>query len=75
MSGDPEQVLVFLRLAEETNRKILQNLWFSFVYNFTSIPLAMSGLLTPPTAVCAMLLSSLTVIGNTLLLVRSRTGR
>ncbi|MDZ7579123.1 MAG: cation-translocating P-type ATPase [Deltaproteobacteria bacterium] len=75
MRGDPEQVLVFLRLAEETNRKILQNLWFSFVYNFTSIPLAMSGLLTPPTAVCAMLLSSLTVIGNTLLLVRSRTGR
>jgi Cu2+-exporting ATPase/Cu+-exporting ATPase len=35
----------------------------------------MSGLLTPLVAVCAMLLSSLTVIGNTLLLVRSHTGR
>ncbi|MGA8240167.1 MAG: HAD-IC family P-type ATPase, partial [Desulfobacterales bacterium] len=75
MRGEPEQVLVFLRLADKTNRKIVQNLWFSFVYNFTSIPLAMSGLLTPLVAVCAMLLSSLTVIGNTLLLVRSQTGR
>ncbi|MEN8691214.1 MAG: hypothetical protein AB1Z20_14000, partial [Desulfobacterales bacterium] len=69
------QVLVLLRLADITNRKILQNLWFSFVYNIISIPLAMSGLLTPLVAVCAMLLSSLTVIGNTLLLVRSHTGR
>jgi P-type E1-E2 ATPase len=75
MRGEPEQVLVFLRLADITNRKILQNLWFSFLYNIISIPLAMSGLLTPLVAVCAMLLSSLTVIGNTLLLVRSHTGR
>jgi P-type E1-E2 ATPase len=75
MRGEPEQVLVLLRLADITNRKILQNLWFSFVYNIISIPLAMSGLLTPLVAVCAMLLSSLTVIGNTLLLVRSHTGR
>jgi cation transport ATPase len=29
----------------------------------------MTGLLSPPVAVCAMLLSSLTVIGNTLRLV------
>jgi Cu2+-exporting ATPase/Cu+-exporting ATPase len=63
-----------LRLAKVTNRKILQNLWFSFLYNFISIPLAMSGLLTPLVAVSAMLLSSLTVIGNTLLLVRSQSG-
>jgi cation transport ATPase len=75
MRGEPEQVLVFLRLADMTNRKILQNLWFSFVYNIVSIPLAMSGLLTPLVAVSAMLMSSLTVIGNTLLLVRSHTGR
>jgi cation transport ATPase len=75
MQGEPEQVLVFLRLADLTNRKISQNLWFSLVYNIISIPLAMSGLLTPLVAVCAMLLSSLTVIGNTLLLVRSQTGR
>ncbi|MGW8187919.1 MAG: heavy metal translocating P-type ATPase, partial [Desulfobacterales bacterium] len=75
MRGEPEQVLSFLCLADMTNRKIVQNLWFSFIYNIVSIPLAMSGLLTPLVAVCAMLLSSLTVIGNTLLLVRSHSAR
>jgi cation transport ATPase len=35
-----------------------------------SIPIAMSGLLSPLVAVCAMLLSSLSVIGNTYRLVR-----
>jgi len=75
MRGEPEQVLRFLRLADMTNRKIVQNLWFSLIYNIVSIPLAISGLLTPLVAVCAMLLSSLTVIGNTLLLVRSHTAR
>jgi heavy metal translocating P-type ATPase len=74
MRGEPDQIMGFLRLAKVTNRKILQNLWFSFLYNFISIPLAMSGLLTPLVAVSAMLLSSLTVIGNTLLLVRSQSG-
>ena len=71
MRGDPRQILEYLRLADKTNRKVLQNLWFSFLYNFISIPLAMSGLLNPLVAVCAMLLSSLTVTTNTLLLVRS----
>ncbi|MFZ0241954.1 MAG: cation-translocating P-type ATPase [Desulfobacterales bacterium] len=71
MRAEPEQVLVFLRLAKRTHNKILQNLWFSLIYNLVSIPVAMSGLLTPLVAVSAMLLSSLTVIGNTLLLIRS----
>ncbi len=71
MRGDPRQILEYLRLAGKTNRKVLQNLWFSFIYNFISIPLAISGLLNPLVAVCAMLLSSLTVTTNTLLLVRS----
>jgi cation transport ATPase len=44
---------------------------FSFLYNTGSIPLAMSGLLNPLIAVSAMLLSSLTVIGNTLLMMRN----
>jgi cation transport ATPase len=43
---------------------------FSFLYNTISIPIALSGLLTPLVAVSAMLLSSLSVIGNTLLLKR-----
>ncbi len=70
MRADPRQVTDFMGLAKKVNRKIYQNLTFSFLYNFISIPVAMSGLLTPLIAVCAMLMSSLSVIGNTLLLVK-----
>jgi heavy metal translocating P-type ATPase len=70
MRGDPEQVLDFLVLAKRVNKKVYQNLACSFFYNVISIPVAMSGLLTPLVAVSAMLMSSLSVIGNTLLLVK-----
>lgn len=71
MRGEPHQILDFLQLAEKTNKKVNQNLWCSFIYNVIAIPVAMSGLLTPLVAVCAMLLSSLSVTGNTFLLIRS----
>ena len=70
MRGDPAQLLDFLPLSRQVNRKVIQNLWCAWIYNLVSIPVAMSGLLTPLVAAIAMLLSSLTVIGNTLLLVR-----
>jgi len=70
MQGNPRQILDYLNLAKHVNRKIHQNLMFSLVYNTISIPIAMSGLLTPIVAVCAMLLSSLSVTGNALLLKR-----
>jgi heavy metal translocating P-type ATPase len=70
MRGDPRQVTDFMGLAKKVNRKITQNLIFSFFYNAISIPVAMSGLLTPIIAVSAMLMSSLSVIGNTLLLIK-----
>ncbi len=70
MQGNPRQILDYLNLAKRVNRKIHQNLMFSLVYNTISIPIAMSGLLTPIVAVCAMLLSSLSVTGNALLLKR-----
>jgi P-type E1-E2 ATPase len=70
MRGDPSQLSDFFALAERVRRKIRQNLVCSSVYNVVSIPVAMAGLLTPLVAVSAMLLSSLTVIGNTLLLMR-----
>jgi cation transport ATPase len=50
----------------------MQNLAFAFIYNVIAVPLAMTGFLTPLVAVCAMLLSSLSVTGNTLLLINSR---
>lgn len=70
MRGDPAQLLDFLPLSRQVNAKVTQNLWCAWTYNLISIPVAMSGLLTPLVAATAMLLSSLTVIGNTLLLVR-----
>jgi heavy metal translocating P-type ATPase len=70
MQGNPGQILEFFNMAKMVNQKIHQNLAFSFLYNVISIPIAMSGLLTPIIAVCAMLMSSLSVTGNTLLLKR-----
>jgi heavy metal translocating P-type ATPase len=71
MRAEPEQLIDFLRFAGAVNKKISRNLIFTFAYNVISIPMAMSGLLTPLVAVSAMLLSSISVIGNTLMLVRS----
>ena len=70
MRGDPAQIFDFLDLARRVKRKVSQNLIFSFSYNVISIPVAMSGLLNPLIAVSAMILSSLSVICNTLLLVK-----
>jgi P-type Cu+ transporter len=70
MRAEPEQIIDFLRFAGAVNQKISQNLIFTFAYNVISIPMAISGLLTPLVAVSAMLLSSISVIGNTLMLVR-----
>lgn len=70
MRGDPAQLPELFSLSRRINRNITQNLWCAWIYNLVSIPVAMSGLLTPLVAATAMLLSSLTVISNTLLLVR-----
>ena len=70
MRADPGQILEFLDFARAVNRKIRQNLTLTFIYNGLGIPVAMSGLLSPLVAVSAMLLSSLSVIGNTVRMVR-----
>jgi P-type E1-E2 ATPase len=70
MRGETSQILEFLDFTKQVNKKIYQNLAFTFLYNAVSIPIAMSGLLSPLVAVTAMLLSSLSVTGNTLMLVR-----
>ncbi len=67
------KVLDFLNLSQFTMKVIKQNLFFSFIYNFTLIPFA-SGLftlfngptLTPSLASLAMALSSLCVVSNSL---------
>ena len=70
MRGETSQIIEFLEFAKQVNKKIYQNLAFTYIYNAASIPIAMSGLLNPLVAVTAMLLSSLSVTGNTFMLVR-----
>jgi Cu+-exporting ATPase len=53
-------------------KKVRQNLVLAFLYNVLAIPLAALGLLSPLVAAGAMALSDVSVIGNALLLRRSR---
>lgn len=68
LAGVPQAV----RLSRATMRKIRQNLFFAFFYNVLAIPLAAAGFLSPLIAAGAMALSDVTVIGNALLLKRTK---
>ena len=58
-------------VSRKTLRVVRQNLWWSFAYNFTSVPLAMAGLVTPWMAGIGMAGSSLLVVLNALRLRRA----
>jgi Cu+-exporting ATPase len=70
MRSDPRLVPAALDIARRTRAKIRQNLFWAFVYNVVGIPLAALGILSPVIAGAAMALSSVSVVGNTLLLKR-----
>jgi len=74
MRNDLSGVAFSLRLSALTLRKIRQNLFWAFIYNVAGIPLAALGFLSPMLAAAAMAFSSVSVIGNALLLKRSREG-
>jgi Cu+-exporting ATPase len=68
MRGDPRLVPAALEISRKTYAKIRQNLFWAFVYNLIGIPLAVFGFLNPVLAGAAMALSSVSVVGNALLL-------
>jgi Cu+-exporting ATPase len=68
--NDVRDVAASIRLSRATLRKIKQNLFWAFIYNTVSIPVAALGFLNPIIAAAAMALSSLSVIVNSALLKR-----
>ena len=66
VNSDPLDIISFLNLAQHTQRKTVQNLWWGAGYNIVALPLA-SGVLAPwgillSPAVGAVLMSLSTVI-------------
>jgi len=72
MRGDLALVGAALELSHRTVAKIWQNLFWAFAYNAIGIPFAAFGLVSPVLAGAAMAASSVSVIGNALLLRRWR---
>ncbi|MBA2779573.1 heavy metal translocating P-type ATPase [Billgrantia kenyensis] len=68
--GELTGVVDAMHLSKATFGKIVQNLIWASGYNVAAIPIAAAGLLHPMIGVIAMTASSLSVIGNSLLLKR-----
>jgi Cu+-exporting ATPase len=79
MRDEVMPVVQAIRLSKSTVRKVKQNLFWAFVYNVVLIPVAAGvlhpfggPLLNPILAGAAMAFSSVSVVGNSLLLKRFR---
>jgi Cu+-exporting ATPase len=72
---DPRLVPEAIVISRRTLAKIRQNLFWAFIYNTSGIPMAALGVLSPVFAGAAMALSSISVVGNSLLLSRHDPGK
>ncbi len=81
MKNDLRDVATAIRLSKETMAKIRQNMFFALFYNIIGIPIAArlfsnwGIVLKPELAGLAMALSSVSVVGNALLLKLFRPGK
>jgi len=66
VKGGIFKVVEAIEISKRTLKKIKQNLFWAFFYNVVAIPLAMAGLVHPLVAELAMLMSSISVVLNSL---------
>ena len=74
MKSSLDRIPEILSLASKTMRVVRQNLFWAFFYNAIGISLAIAGILNPILAAGAMLLSSTSVVVNSLRLTRTSKG-
>ena len=72
MRSDPRLVPAAISIARMTVAKIRQNLFWAFIFNVVGLPLAAVGFLTPTLAGAVMAMSSVSVVANSLWLIRWR---
>lgn len=70
INKDLNSVVSSIELSRKTIQTIRMNLFWAFGYNIVLIPVAMMGLVNPILAGGAMAFSSISVVGNSLLLRR-----
>jgi Cu+-exporting ATPase len=75
MRGDPRLVRDAIDVSRRTWATIRRGLFWAFAYNVVGIPLAAFGMLNPVLAGAAMAFSSVSVVGNALLLTRWRPAQ
>lgn len=70
LRGGIKNISYFIRLARFTSKIIYQNLFGALIYNIIAIPLAACAALHPAVAELAMAASSITVVVNSLRILR-----
>jgi P-type E1-E2 ATPase len=71
LSFSGSRLISALDLSRLTVKTVVTNLALAGVYNVLALPAAVAGLVNPVVAITAMLLSSLTVVGNSVRIARS----
>jgi Cu+-exporting ATPase len=66
VTEDLTKITESIDLSKKTLQVIKQNLFWAFIYNIVSVPLAAAGLLKPEIASASMAMSSLSVVTNSL---------